>query len=222
MNGKSRAVPPKAAQRRPAFTRPKSRTSAWKSRWTPEIPTYSGGLGVLAGDTLRSAADLGVPMVGITSAPPQGLLQPATGRARATRPSSRSSGIPSDHLELLEPIATVTLEGRPVHMRCWRYPHRTASTATSSRSTCSTASVRPTRDWDQTLHRPPLRRRRALPALPGDDPRHGRRGDALEESGPPRHRDLPHERGPFGAAGAAAGRAATRRSGNAVSRPART
>ena len=31
-----------------------------------EIPTYSGGLGVLAGDILRSAADLGVSMVGIT------------------------------------------------------------------------------------------------------------------------------------------------------------
>jgi starch phosphorylase len=30
------------------------------------IPTYSGGLGVLAGDTLRSAADLGTPMVGVT------------------------------------------------------------------------------------------------------------------------------------------------------------
>ena len=30
------------------------------------IPTYSGGLGVLAGDTLRAAADLGVPMVGVT------------------------------------------------------------------------------------------------------------------------------------------------------------
>jgi starch phosphorylase len=30
------------------------------------MPTYSGGLGVLAGDTLRSAADLGVPMVGVT------------------------------------------------------------------------------------------------------------------------------------------------------------
>ena len=26
------------------------------------IPTYSGGLGVLAGDILKSAADLGVPM----------------------------------------------------------------------------------------------------------------------------------------------------------------
>ncbi|NCC97878.1 MAG: alpha-glucan family phosphorylase, partial [Synergistales bacterium] len=32
----------------------------------PSIPTYSGGLGVLAGDILKSAADLGVPMVGMT------------------------------------------------------------------------------------------------------------------------------------------------------------
>jgi glycogen phosphorylase len=30
------------------------------------MPTYSGGLGVLAGDTLRSAADLRVPLVGVT------------------------------------------------------------------------------------------------------------------------------------------------------------
>ena len=30
------------------------------------IPTYSGGLGVLAGDILKSAADLGVPMAGVT------------------------------------------------------------------------------------------------------------------------------------------------------------
>ena len=30
------------------------------------LPTYSGGLGVLAGDTIRSAADLKVPMVAIT------------------------------------------------------------------------------------------------------------------------------------------------------------
>src|SRR5256885_15808020 len=30
------------------------------------IPTYSGGLGVLAGDTLRSAADLKLPVVGVT------------------------------------------------------------------------------------------------------------------------------------------------------------
>ena len=32
----------------------------------PTIPTYAGGLGVLAGDTLRSAADMGMPMVAVT------------------------------------------------------------------------------------------------------------------------------------------------------------
>ena len=32
----------------------------------PEFPTYAGGLGVLAGDMLRSAADLEIPMVGVT------------------------------------------------------------------------------------------------------------------------------------------------------------
>ena len=31
-----------------------------------DIPTYSGGLGVLAGDTIRSAADLDLPMVAVT------------------------------------------------------------------------------------------------------------------------------------------------------------
>ncbi len=31
-----------------------------------QLPTYAGGLGALAGDTLRSAADLGLPMVGVT------------------------------------------------------------------------------------------------------------------------------------------------------------
>ena len=31
-----------------------------------DIPTYSGGLGILAGDTLKSCADLRVPIVGLT------------------------------------------------------------------------------------------------------------------------------------------------------------
>jgi starch phosphorylase len=31
-----------------------------------EIPTYSGGLGILAGDTMRSAADMELPMVAVT------------------------------------------------------------------------------------------------------------------------------------------------------------
>ena len=34
-----------------------------------DIPTYSGGLGILAGDTIRAAADLKVPMVAVTLLP---------------------------------------------------------------------------------------------------------------------------------------------------------
>jgi starch phosphorylase len=40
-----------------------------------DIPTYAGGLGVLAGDTLRSAADLALPMVGVTLASRAGYFQ---------------------------------------------------------------------------------------------------------------------------------------------------
>ena len=42
------------------------------------ICTYSGGLGVLAGDTIRSAADLKVPMVAVTPPLPQGVLPAKT------------------------------------------------------------------------------------------------------------------------------------------------
>ena len=41
----------------------------------PGMPTYSGGLGVLAGDTLRSAADLGVPLVAFTLLHRKGYFQ---------------------------------------------------------------------------------------------------------------------------------------------------
>lgn len=40
-----------------------------------EIPTYSGGLGVLAGDTPRSAADLELPLVGVSLISRQGTPQ---------------------------------------------------------------------------------------------------------------------------------------------------
>ena len=32
----------------------------------PHVPTYAGGLGVLAGDMVRAAADLGLPLVAVT------------------------------------------------------------------------------------------------------------------------------------------------------------
>jgi starch phosphorylase len=41
----------------------------------PEMPTYSGGLDMLAGDRLRSAADLEVPLIGITRLHRRGYAQ---------------------------------------------------------------------------------------------------------------------------------------------------
>jgi starch phosphorylase len=40
-----------------------------------EIPTYSGGLGVLAGDTLRSSADLKIPVIAVTLVSHKGYLK---------------------------------------------------------------------------------------------------------------------------------------------------
>lgn len=55
----------------------------------PAIPTYAGGLGVLAADTLRAAADVGLPMVGIT------LLQPSISAATSP-PGSPNANSTSD------------------------------------------------------------------------------------------------------------------------------
>ena len=40
-----------------------------------DIPTYSGGLGILAGDVIRSSADLRVPMVALTLVSRKGYLK---------------------------------------------------------------------------------------------------------------------------------------------------
>ena len=86
----------------------------------PDVPTYSGGLGVLAGDTLRSAADLGVPMVGVTLLYRRGYFRQELDAA-GKQSEHDVDWNPKQKLQLLDPIATVTLEGRPVHLRIWRY-----------------------------------------------------------------------------------------------------
>ncbi len=84
------------------------------------IPTYSGGLGVLAGDSLRAAADLGLPMVGVTLVHRKGYFRQhldAQGRQTET-PAAWS---PESVLELTPPRVTVSIEGRDVHVRAWLY-----------------------------------------------------------------------------------------------------
>ncbi|MEO8333799.1 MAG: alpha-glucan family phosphorylase [bacterium] len=84
------------------------------------IPTYSGGLGVLAGDTLRSASDLGVPLVAVTLLHRKGYF---TQHLDATGHQSESpvAWTPEDVLEPADGRVTVSIEGRTVHVRAWKY-----------------------------------------------------------------------------------------------------
>jgi glycogen phosphorylase len=84
------------------------------------IPTYSGGLGVLAGDTLRSAADLGVPLVAVTLLHRKGYFEQhldASGQ-QSELPVHWS---PETVLEPVDARSTVTIEGREVHVRAWKF-----------------------------------------------------------------------------------------------------
>lgn len=87
------------------------------------IPTYAGGLGVLAGDTLRAAADAGLPMVAVTLVHRRGYfrqhLAPDGLQVESDDPWS-----PEGTLDEMAPRVVVTLEGRPVVVRAFRYTVR--------------------------------------------------------------------------------------------------
>jgi len=84
------------------------------------MPTYSGGLGVLAGDTIRSAADLKVPMVAVTLIHRKGYFR------QRLDPNGRQLEEPVDwvvenFLAAMPQKAAVTIEGRTVQIRAWKY-----------------------------------------------------------------------------------------------------
>ena len=86
----------------------------------PAMPTYSGGLGILAGDTLRAAADLGIPMVGVTLLHRKGYFRQHLD-SRGNQSESPWDWDPEDFLEALQPRVSVTIEGRTVKVRAWLY-----------------------------------------------------------------------------------------------------
>jgi len=84
------------------------------------ISTYSGGLGILAADTVRAAADLSVPMVVVTLLHRKGYFHQwldAVGR----QTEEPVNWPPGDFLEELPTRVTITLEGRTIHLRAWQY-----------------------------------------------------------------------------------------------------
>src|SRR3569833_1714408 len=85
-----------------------------------KIPTYSGGLGMLAGATLRSAADLGVHVVAFSQAHRKGYFQQHLNAAGDQTEEIQ----PWNPADLKTEEATrnrASVEGRDVTVRAWRY-----------------------------------------------------------------------------------------------------
>ncbi|CAN5751494.1 alpha-glucan family phosphorylase [soil metagenome] len=86
----------------------------------PEMPTYSGGLGVLAGDTIRSAADLEIPMVAVSLLHRKGYftqkLDPTGWQTEAV-----ADWPVEQFCQEQAARVDVPLEGRRVQLRAWRF-----------------------------------------------------------------------------------------------------
>jgi len=84
------------------------------------IPTYAGGLGVLAGDTIRSAADLEINMVAVTLLHRYGyFLQHLDAAGRQTEEPNYWSV--EEQLEQLPASIILKISDRDVQVRAWRY-----------------------------------------------------------------------------------------------------
>ncbi|QCQ22612.1 alpha-glucan family phosphorylase [Desulfoglaeba alkanexedens ALDC] len=84
------------------------------------IPTYSGGLGVLAGDHIKSAADLNLPLVAVTLLYKRGyFIQNINGMGEQEEIYPYFD--PRAFMEQLPFKVTVRIEGRDVHVGVWKY-----------------------------------------------------------------------------------------------------
>jgi len=84
-----------------------------------EIPTFSGGLGVLAGDLLKAASDLALPIVGVTLLYHHGFFRQELDEL-GRQVEHPVSWTPADHLERLDARVEITIGGRPVVVGVWR------------------------------------------------------------------------------------------------------
>ena len=84
------------------------------------MPSYSGGLGILAGDTVRAAADIKLPMVAISLLYRSGYF---TQRLAEDGTQTEESVVwrVEDFLKEESARVTVPLENRRVELRAWRY-----------------------------------------------------------------------------------------------------
>lgn len=84
------------------------------------MPTYAGGLGVLAGDTLRAAADLEIPMVGVSLLYRKGYFFQRLDDS-GWQTEEPVSWVPEDILCEMNSRVAVSIDGRDVELRAWQY-----------------------------------------------------------------------------------------------------
>ncbi len=83
-----------------------------------EIPTYSGGLGVLAGDTIKSAADLRIPMIAVTLLYRKGYFRQHF-NSDGWQQESDIIWQPEKYMQRLPTKTLVTIEKRDVKIQAW-------------------------------------------------------------------------------------------------------
>jgi len=81
-----------------------------------EIPTYSGGLGVLAGDTIKSSADLKLPLVAVTMLSKSGYFRQEI-TEEGKQMEHRVEWEPSKIMELLPTETKVQIQKREVSIK---------------------------------------------------------------------------------------------------------
>ena len=87
---------------------------------TESIPTYAGGLGILAGDTLQSCADLKLNVVGVTLLYRDGYFRQSLDDS-GWQVEEKEIWDPSKYMTLLHDEVAVVIEGRSVRVRAWLY-----------------------------------------------------------------------------------------------------
>jgi starch phosphorylase len=87
---------------------------------SPALPTYSGGLGILAGDTLRSAADTAAPMVAVSLVHRCGYFRQHLD-AVGQQTESDVPWFPETVLPSAQQVVKITMQGRAIQICAWRF-----------------------------------------------------------------------------------------------------
>lgn len=88
----------------------------------PEMHTYSGGLGILAGDTARSCADLELPLVFVTLVCRAGCFRQRID-AEGRQVEEPDPWQPAAWCTPLDAMVSISIEGSPDWIRPWLYVH---------------------------------------------------------------------------------------------------